>query len=133
MELHHINPLVLATEAPPIPIAQAWRGPCYKGEHGPLIDLSQAVPGHPPPKEPARQVGRGGEASRRRPLRAHRRRSPPLREALAGGDLRALRLSGTRSRKWQSRPAATKPSSLPPNPREGRRRGHPALALVFQP
>ena len=44
-----INPLVLATEAPPIPIAQAWRAR-YKGEYGPLIDLSQAVPGHPPPK-----------------------------------------------------------------------------------
>src|SRR3984957_131031 len=71
-----INPLVLATEAPPIPIAQAWRAR-YKGEYGPLIDLSQAVPGPPPPKGPAGGGGGGGEPAGGEPLRAHRRRSRP--------------------------------------------------------
>jgi hypothetical protein len=44
-----INPWVSAVAAPPIPEAQGWRG-LYEGRHGPLIDLSQAVPGNPPPE-----------------------------------------------------------------------------------
>ncbi len=35
---------------PPIPEVQGW-GRSYKGELGRLIDLSQAVPGYPPPPE----------------------------------------------------------------------------------
>ncbi len=41
------NPLVRDTGTPPIPEAQGW-AKRYNGSHGPLIDLSQAVPGYPP-------------------------------------------------------------------------------------
>ena len=41
------NPLVETLAAPPIPEVQAWKGD-YDGHLGPLIDLSQAVPGYPP-------------------------------------------------------------------------------------
>lgn len=44
----HLNPLVVATSAPPIPAVQGWMRE-YDGRRGPLIDLCQAVPGHPPP------------------------------------------------------------------------------------
>ena len=43
-----LNPRLLATDAPPIPAAAAWRA-AYDGRHGPLLDLAQAVPGLPPP------------------------------------------------------------------------------------
>ncbi|MFL5006680.1 MAG: aminotransferase class I/II-fold pyridoxal phosphate-dependent enzyme, partial [Microvirga sp.] len=42
-----INPLVADTGTPPIPEAQGWVQR-YGGAHGPLINMSQAVPGHPP-------------------------------------------------------------------------------------
>jgi aspartate/methionine/tyrosine aminotransferase len=42
-----INPLVETLAAPPIPEVQAWKKE-YDGRLGPLIDLSQAVPGYPP-------------------------------------------------------------------------------------
>jgi hypothetical protein len=42
-----INPLVAAAGMPPIPEAKAWTSR-YDGRLGPLIDLSQAVPGTPP-------------------------------------------------------------------------------------
>lgn len=41
------NPLVEMLAPPPIPAVQAW-AKAYDGAHGPLIDLSQAVPGYPP-------------------------------------------------------------------------------------
>ena len=41
------NSLVRDTGSPPIPEAQAWARR-YQGASGPLIDLSQAVPGYPP-------------------------------------------------------------------------------------
>ncbi|MBB4956092.1 aspartate/methionine/tyrosine aminotransferase [Agrobacterium vitis] len=41
------NPQVAALSAPPIPSVFAW-GRAYDGGKGPLIDLSQAAPGHPP-------------------------------------------------------------------------------------
>ncbi|HXV29898.1 MAG TPA: aminotransferase [Sinorhizobium sp.] len=42
----HFNPLVEKLAPPPIPSVHAWaRG--YDGRSGPLIDLSQAVPGYP--------------------------------------------------------------------------------------
>lgn len=41
----HINPLVAGLNAPPIPIVQNSAS-LYEGQHGPLIDLSQAVPGY---------------------------------------------------------------------------------------
>ncbi|PZM08865.1 aminotransferase [Rhizobium tubonense] len=40
------NSLVANLSPPPIPSVHAW-GRDYKGGHGPLIDLSQAVPGYP--------------------------------------------------------------------------------------
>jgi len=47
MNRPHINPLIANLSAPPIPAVQAW-GRAYDGRLGPLIDLSQAVPGYPP-------------------------------------------------------------------------------------
>lgn len=44
------NELVSGQPGPPIPEVQGW-GRSYKGELGPLIDLSQAVPGYPPPPQ----------------------------------------------------------------------------------
>ena len=42
-----VNPHLLSTATPPIPEAQGW-ATAYPGHLGPLIDLSQAVPGYPP-------------------------------------------------------------------------------------
>jgi len=42
-----INPLVADVGSPPIPEAQGWTKR-YDGAYGPLINLSQAVPGNPP-------------------------------------------------------------------------------------
>lgn len=42
-----INPLIANLSAPPIPEVQGWKQG-YAGHLGPLIDLSQAVPGYPP-------------------------------------------------------------------------------------
>ncbi len=48
MDAPSLNPDVIDTASPPIPEAKAWaKG--YRGQLGPLIDLSQAVPGLPPP------------------------------------------------------------------------------------
>jgi aspartate/methionine/tyrosine aminotransferase len=44
-----LNPLLVATAAPPIPAAHRWRAR-YDGRFGPVIDLAQAVPGSPPPR-----------------------------------------------------------------------------------
>ncbi|UJW74819.1 aminotransferase [Rhizobium sp. SL42] len=41
------NPLVSKLSPPPVPSVFAW-GRAYNGACGPLIDLSQAVPGYPP-------------------------------------------------------------------------------------
>lgn len=43
-----LNPDLIDTGTPPIPEAQGWAR-AYGGRHGPLVDLSQAVPGTPPP------------------------------------------------------------------------------------
>ena len=47
---HRINPLVADVGSPPIPEAQAWTRR-YDGSYGPLINLSQAVPGNAPHAE----------------------------------------------------------------------------------
>lgn len=47
MSTARFNPLVETLATPPIPEVQAWRQE-YDGSLGPLIDLSQAVPGYPP-------------------------------------------------------------------------------------
>ncbi|WP_137136828.1 aminotransferase [Rhizobium sp. FKY42] len=41
------NPLIEQISPPPVPSVQAWAR-AYDGANGPLIDLSQAVPGYPP-------------------------------------------------------------------------------------
>ncbi|AWM87276.1 aminotransferase [Microvirga sp. 17 mud 1-3] len=45
--LNPINPLIADVGSPPIPEAQAWTKR-YDGSRGPLINLSQAVPGNAP-------------------------------------------------------------------------------------
>lgn len=47
MPAARFNPLVERLAPPPIPAVQSWAR-AYGGAHGPLIDLSQAVPGYPP-------------------------------------------------------------------------------------
>lgn len=42
----HFNPLIARLSPPPIPSVMAW-AKAYDGARGPLIDLSQAVPGYP--------------------------------------------------------------------------------------
>jgi aspartate/methionine/tyrosine aminotransferase len=52
-----------ATAAPPIPAARRWAA-AYGGAAGPLLDLTQAVPGYPPPPALlARLAEAAGEAS----------------------------------------------------------------------
>jgi aspartate/methionine/tyrosine aminotransferase len=46
MSLPVFNPLVKSIQPPPVPSVQAWAR-AYDGSQGPLIDLSQAVPGYP--------------------------------------------------------------------------------------
>jgi aspartate/methionine/tyrosine aminotransferase len=42
-----LSPRILATQAPPIPSVRAWAAR-YDGRAGPVLDLTQAVPGYPP-------------------------------------------------------------------------------------
>lgn len=77
-----VNPFVAAVDAPPIPAAQAWKT-AYDGALGPMIDLSQAVPGSPPPQavlDRLADVARTGEATRYGPILG----DAALREAHAG-------------------------------------------------
>ncbi|MGG5807934.1 aminotransferase [Falsiroseomonas sp. CW058] len=69
------------TAAPPIPAARAWAAR-YAGQAGPALDLTQAVPGYPPPPELlARLAAAAGSAacSGYGPIAG----DAPLREALA--------------------------------------------------
>ena len=50
------NPFVTRLSPPPIPSVFAWARD-YTGAHGPLIDLSQAVPGYPAHPEMLRLLG----------------------------------------------------------------------------
>jgi aspartate/methionine/tyrosine aminotransferase len=50
------NPLVAKLSPPPVPSVAAW-GRAYDGSQGPLIDLSQAVPGYPTHPEMLRLLG----------------------------------------------------------------------------
>jgi aspartate/methionine/tyrosine aminotransferase len=72
---------ILATAQPPIPAARAWAAR-YRGQHGPALDLTQAVPGYPPHPELlerlARAAGDAGWAGYG-PIQGE----APLREALA--------------------------------------------------
>jgi aspartate/methionine/tyrosine aminotransferase len=61
-----VNPLLAATDAPPIPEARAWTKR-YDGRHGRLVDLSQAAPGGaPPPEMLARLAEEAGRAENAR-------------------------------------------------------------------
>jgi aspartate/methionine/tyrosine aminotransferase len=61
--MNAINPRVADVGSPPIPEAQAWTAR-YDGSRGPLIDLSQAVPGTAPhPDFLARLADAAGSAS----------------------------------------------------------------------
>ncbi len=51
------NPLVVDTGTPPIPEARAWLDH-YDGRHGPILNLSQAAPGSPPPPQMLAALGR---------------------------------------------------------------------------
>ncbi len=51
-----INPLVTATEAPPIAEAASWLNPDAFGPDQSLIDVCQAVPGYGPPESLARHL-----------------------------------------------------------------------------
>ncbi len=65
-----LNPLLVATDTPPIPAARAWLDG-YRGGHGPAIDLAQAVPGRPPPPAMLERLGAAAaspEASRYGPV-----------------------------------------------------------------
>lgn len=78
---YRLNPLVEAVDAPPIPVAQGWKAH-YDGRLGPMIDLSQAVPGHAPPDILLRRLGEAAakpETSRYGPIVG----DLSLREALA--------------------------------------------------
>ena len=76
------NPLVETLAPPPIPFVFAW-GDAYDGRSGPMIDLSQAVPGYPPHPDMLRLLGENAAS------RAYTGYGPiegedSLREAYAG-------------------------------------------------
>ena len=78
-----LNPSVLATSPPPIPLAQAWRAAYDPLTYGPLLDLSQGVPASPPPRAFSSALARivlddGRASARYGPILGER----PLREAL---------------------------------------------------
>lgn len=65
-----LNPLVMGVDSPPIPEAQGWKA-LYSGALGPMIDLSQAVPGTPPPAamlEKLGEIAASGDATRYGPI-----------------------------------------------------------------
>lgn len=82
-----LNPAVAGLEPPPIPAVQRAAAR-YGGAHGPFLDLSQAVPGHPPP--PA-LLDALGEAARDPALLGYGpiEGEPALREAWAADLTRA--------------------------------------------
>ena len=86
-----VNPLLEGLDAPPIPEARGWVRD-YRGEAGPLVDLSQAAPGSAPPAALlARLAAEAGTAESAR--YGDIRGDAALREALSG-DL-AARGGGT--------------------------------------
>lgn len=52
-----MNADVLAVRPPPIPEARGWAGR-YDGRHGPVLDLTQAVPGYAPHPDLVRHLAR---------------------------------------------------------------------------
>ena len=51
------NPAITQLTAPPVAVVQNWIN-AYDGSHGPLIDLSQAVPGYPPHPDMIKALGK---------------------------------------------------------------------------
>jgi aspartate/methionine/tyrosine aminotransferase len=81
MPSFRLSPRADATATPPIPAARAWAAR-YDGAAGPMLDLTQAVPGYPPHPEMLDRLGTSAAA------RASAGYGPidgevPLREALA--------------------------------------------------
>lgn len=74
-------PTILDTADPAIPAARAWAAR-YQGQHGPALDLTQAVPGYPPHPE---LLTRLAEAAGSRAAAGYGpiAGDPALREALA--------------------------------------------------
>src|SRR6218665_1324325 len=56
------NPLVAKLSPPPVPSVAAW-GRAYDGSQGPLIDLSQAVPGYPAHPDMLKLLGETGSST----------------------------------------------------------------------
>jgi len=56
------NPLVEKLSPPPVPSVAAW-GRAYDGSKGPLIDLSQAVPGYPAHADMLRLLGEASSST----------------------------------------------------------------------
>ena len=54
-----MNPDVAAVASPPIPEARGWAAR-YDGRYGPVLDLTQAVPGYPPHPDLVRHFGEAG-------------------------------------------------------------------------
>lgn len=76
------NPAIADLELPPVPAVQAWARD-YSGALGPLIDLSQAVPGYPPHPNLLAWLGEAAASTAAAgygPIEG----DPPLREAYAG-------------------------------------------------
>ena len=76
-----LNPLLVTTDAPPVPAAAQWRDD-YDGRLGLPIDLAQAVPGSPPPETLLERLGaaaRAGATACYGPITGE----PALRDALA--------------------------------------------------
>ncbi len=95
-----VNPLVQDLASPPVPEAQGWAR-AYDGSLGPLIMLSQAVPGSAPPEALLERIAAAAadpEVARYGFIEGE----PPLREAYAahvaeayGGDVRPADVSIT--------------------------------------
>ncbi|WP_075289529.1 aminotransferase [Pararhizobium arenae] len=58
----HFNPLIARLSPPPIPSVLAW-AKAYDGTRGPLIDLSQAVPGYPPHPDMLKWLGEAASST----------------------------------------------------------------------
>jgi aspartate/methionine/tyrosine aminotransferase len=60
-KMPELNAAITQLSAPPIPTVQGW-GKAYDGAKGPLIDLSQAVPGYPPHQDLLAMLGKAASS-----------------------------------------------------------------------
>lgn len=103
-----LSPRIRDTQNPPIPAVRSWAGRCC-GAAGPLLDLTQAVPGYPPHPDLLAKLAEaagGRAAATYGPIDGE----PALREALAA-DIPPLRRAGA-DRWWRSPPAQPSPHQL---------------------